>query len=691
MAKNLVIVESPTKAKTIKKMLGRNYKVIASVGHVRDLPKSKLGIDLENDFEPQYMNIWGKGKLINEIKKEAKKADNIILATDPDREGEAISWHLSHILGLDTEDKNRVTFNEITKDTVKREIKNPRTIDMDLVDAQQARRELDRLAGYKISPLLWKKVKSGLSAGRVQSVVLKLICDREEEINNFTPEEYWTIQADLRSGRKKVLVDYFGTKEKGKVKKAELKNEKDADNVINSVDKDNFQVESIKKGQRSKKSSKPYTTSTMQQDASRKINFQTRKTMMVAQSLYEGVEIPGEGSVGLITYMRTDSTRISDEAKNAGLKYIEDNFGKEYVGSKRTTTEKSKEKIQDAHECIRPTDVFKTPYSISDSLSKDQFKLYSLIWKRFVASLMSNAMYETVSADINSNDQIFRINGSKLKFEGFLKIYEDVLAKEIKKALPDLTEGQILKFKDILKEQHFTNPPARYNEASLIKELEELGIGRPSTYSPTISTLKSRYYVVLEDRRFVPTELGNTVNEIMKENFKDLVDEDFTAQMEYELDEIADGEKYWKELIRSFYSGLKKDLDKAYENIEKVEIEDPVTDVICEKCGRNMVIKMGRYGKFLACPGFPECRNTKPLVEKIGVKCPKCEDGEIVVKRSKKGRVFYGCDNYPKCDFVSWNKPIDEKCPKCGSILTETKSGKKTVIKCSNNTCDYRR
>ena len=433
MAKNLVIVESPTKAKTIKKMLGRNYKVIASVGHVRDLPKSKLGIDLENDFKPQYMNIWGKGKLINEIKKEAKKADNIILATDPDREGEAISWHLSHILGLDTEDKNRVTFNEITKDTVKREIKNPRTIDMDLVDAQQARRELDRLAGYKISPLLWKKVKSGLSAGRVQSVVLKLICDREEEINNFTPEEYWTIQADLRSGRKKVLVDYFGTKEKGKVKKAELKNEKDADNVINSVDKDNFQVESIKKGQRSKKSSKPYTTSTMQQDASRKINFQTRKTMMVAQSLYEGVEIPGEGSVGLITYMRTDSTRISDEAKNAGLKYIEDNFGKEYVGSKRTTTEKSKEKIQDAHECIRPTDVFKTPYSISDSLSKDQFKLYSLIWKRFVASLMSNAMYETVSADINSNDQIFRINGSKLKFEGFLKIYEDVLAKEKKK------------------------------------------------------------------------------------------------------------------------------------------------------------------------------------------------------------------------------------------------------------------
>ena len=691
MAKNLVIVESPTKAKTIKKMLGRNYKVIASVGHVRDLPKSKLGIDIENDFEPQYMNIWGKGKLINEIKKEAKKSDNIILATDPDREGEAISWHLSHILNLDPQGKNRVTFNEITKNTVAREIKNPRQIDMDLVDAQQARRELDRLAGYKISPLLWKKVKSGLSAGRVQSVVLKLICDREDEINNFIPEEYWTVQSDLRSGRKKILVDYYGIKERDKIKKINLKTEKDADKVINNIDKDNFKVENIRNGKRSKKSSKPYTTSTMQQDASRKINFPTRKTMMVAQSLYEGIEIPGEGSVGLITYMRTDSTRVSAEAKNTGLKFIEENYGKNFLGAKTSKINNNKEKIQDAHECIRPTDVFKTPYSISDSLTKDQFKLYSLIWKRFVASLMANAIYQTISADINSNNEIFRINGSKLEFEGYLKIYDDILAKEIKKALPDLTEGQVLKFKDIMKEQHFTNPPARYNEASLIKELEELGIGRPSTYSPTISTIKSRYYVVLEEKKFVPTELGFTVNEIMEDNFKDLVDKKFTAQMEDELDLIAEGKKYWKELIRNFYSGLEDDLEKAYKNIEKIQIEDPVTDIKCDKCGRNMVIKMGRYGKFLACPGFPECKNTKPLVEKIGVKCPKCFDGEIVIKRSKKGRIFYGCDNFPKCDFVSWNKPIDEKCPKCGSILTETKSGKKQIIKCSNSTCDYRR
>lgn len=691
LAKNLVIVESPTKAKTIKKMLGRNYKVIASVGHVRDLPKSKLGIDIENDFEPQYMNIWGKGKLINEIKKEAKKSDNIILATDPDREGEAISWHLSHILNLDPQGKNRVTFNEITKNTVAREIKNPRQIDMDLVDAQQARRELDRLAGYKISPLLWKKVKSGLSAGRVQSVVLKLICDREDEINNFIPEEYWTVQSDLRSGRKKILVDYYGIKESDKIKKINLKTEKDADKVINNIDKDNFKVENIRNGKRSKKSSKPYTTSTMQQDASRKINFPTRKTMMVAQSLYEGIEIPGEGSVGLITYMRTDSTRVSAEAKNAGLKFIEENYGKNFLGAKTSKINNNKEKIQDAHECIRPTDVFKTPYSISDSLTKDQFKLYSLIWKRFVASLMANAIYQTISADINSNNEIFRINGSKLEFEGYLKIYDDILAKEIKKALPDLTEGQVLKFKEIMKEQHFTNPPARYNEASLIKELEELGIGRPSTYSPTISTIKSRYYVVLEEKKFVPTELGFTVNEIMEDNFKDLVDKKFTAQMEDELDLIAEGKKYWKELIRNFYSGLEDDLEKAYKNIEKIQIEDPVTDIKCDKCGRNMVIKMGRYGKFLACPGFPECKNTKPLVEKIGVKCPKCSDGEIVIKRSKKGRIFYGCDNFPKCDFVSWNKPIDEKCPKCGSILTETKSGKKQIIKCSNSTCDYRR
>jgi DNA topoisomerase I len=670
-------------------MLGRNYNVIASVGHIRDLPKSKLGIDIENDFEPQYMNIYGKGSLIKDIKKEARKADNVILATDPDREGEAISWHLSHILEMDPEDKNRVTFNEITKDTVKREIKNPRKIDMDLVDAQQARRELDRLAGYKISPLLWKKVKAGLSAGRVQSAVLKLICDREDEINNFIPEEYWTIEADLRAGRKKLLADYYGIKENDKIKKVELKSEDDADKVIKNIDKEKFVVDSVKKGRRNRKSPNPFTTSTMQQESSRRINFSTRKTMMVAQSLYEGVKLPKEGSVGLITYMRTDSTRISLEAQDACLKFIEKDYGKEYLGKKKIASTKKSEKIQDAHECIRPTDVTKTPYSIKDSLSKDQFKLYSLIWKRFVASLMASAIYNTISADIISNNEVFRVSGSNMAFDGFLRVYDYNTEKS--KELPSLEENQILKFKDVKKEQHFTNPPPRYNEASLIKELEDLGVGRPSTYSPTISTLQSRYYVVLEEKKFVPTELGVTVNEILVENFDDLVDKKFTAQMENELDEIAAGKKMWKELVRSFYKDLKEDLDKAYENIEKVEIEDPVTDVICDKCGRNMVIKMGRYGKFLACPGFPECRNTKPLVEKIGVKCPKCEDGEIVVKRSKKGRKFYGCDNYPKCDFVSWNKPIDEKCPKCGNILTEMNSKGKKIIKCSNNTCDYRR
>ena len=689
MAKNLVIVESPTKAKTIKRMLGTNYKVIASVGHVRDLPKSKLGIDIEKDFEPQYMNIYGKGPLIKEIKSEAKKADRIILATDPDREGEAISWHLSHILGIDPEDKNRVTFNEITKDTVKREIKNPRAIDMDLVDAQQARRELDRLAGYKISPLLWKKVKAGLSAGRVQSAVLKLICDREDEIKNFIPEEYWTIQADLRVGRRKLLADYYGIKEKGKTRKVELKNEKDADKVLKNIDKDKFLVDSVKKGKRSRKSPNPFTTSTMQQESSRRINFSTKKTMMVAQSLYEGVKLPKEGSVGLITYMRTDSIRVSDEARNACLNFIEKSYGKEYLGKKRTSSKKKSENIQDAHECIRPTDVLKTPYSIKDSLSKEQFKLYSLIWNRFVASLMSDAVYDTISSDIISNNELFRVSGSILSFDGFLKVYD--YSNEKNTELPPLEEGQILKLKEINKEQHFTNPPPRYNEASLIKELEALGVGRPSTYAPTISTLQSRYYVVLEEKKFVPTELGQTVNEILVENFDNLVDKKFTAQMEFELDEIAAGKKEWKDLVRAFYGDLKKDLDKAYENIEKVKIEDPVTDVICDKCGRNMVIKMGRYGKFLACPGFPECRNTKPLVEKVGVKCPECGKGEIVVKRSKKGRIFYGCDNYPKCEFVSWNKPIDEKCPKCNSILTEMNSRGKKIIKCSNDKCDYRR
>ncbi len=686
MAKNLVIVESPTKAKTIKKMLGSNYKVMASVGHVRDLPKSKIGIDIDKDFEPQYINIRGKGEIIKELKSEAKKATNVLLATDPDREGEAISWHLAHILGMDEDDENRVTFNEITKDTVKSSIKKPRKIDMDLVDAQQARRELDRLAGYKISPLLWKKVKAGLSAGRVQSAVLKIICDREEEINNFISEEYWTLDADLRFNRKKVLANYQGTYKNNKLEKADLKTEADVDKIIKNIDKENFTVKDVKEGKRSRNPAGPFTTSTMQQEASRKINFTIRKTMQVAQSLYEGVKLPEEGLVGLITYMRTDSTRISDQAVNMTLDFIEENYGKDYVGRARKAKKKS-ENVQDAHECIRPTDVRKTPYLIKDSLNKDQFKLYELIWKRFVASLMKQASFATNNIEIISNNESFKLTGSILKFDGFLKVYAYDNKKD--EVIPQMKVGDKLKLKELIKDQHFTQAPPRYNEASLIKTLEDLGIGRPSTYSPTISTLQTRYYVVNEDKKLIPTELGLTVNKILCENFESLVNKEFTAKMEADLDKVANGNLKWKELVRVFYDKLKIALDKAYENIEKVQISDPVTDVICEKCGRHMVVKMGRFGKFLACPGFPECRNAKPYVEKIGVKCPKCEDGDIAIKMSKKGRKFFGCTNYPKCDFVSWNKPVDEFCPKCGNILVEVANRKGKTIRCSNATCSY--
>lgn len=686
MAKNLVIVESPTKAKTIKKMLGSNYKVMASVGHVRDLPKSKIGIDIDKDFEPQYINIRGKGEIIKELKSEAKKATNVLLATDPDREGEAISWHLAHILGMDEDDENRVTFNEITKDTVKSSIKKPRKIDMALVDAQQARRELDRLAGYKISPLLWKKVKAGLSAGRVQSAVLKIICDREEEINNFISEEYWTLDADLRFNRKKVLANYQGTYKNNKLEKADLKTEAHVDKIIKNIDKENFTVKDVKEGKRSRNPAGPFTTSTMQQEASRKINFTIRKTMQVAQSLYEGVKLPEEGLVGLITYMRTDSTRISDQAVNMTLDFIEENYGKDYVGRARKAKKKS-ENVQDAHECIRPTDVRKTPYLIKDSLNKDQFKLYELIWKRFVASLMKQASFATNNIEIISNNESFKLTGSILKFDGFLKVYAYDNKKD--EVIPQMKVGDKLKLKELIKDQHFTQAPPRYNEASLIKTLEDLGIGRPSTYSPTISTLQTRYYVVNEDKKLIPTELGLTVNKILCENFEGLVNKEFTAKMESDLDKVANGNLKWKELVRVFYDKLKIALDKAYENIEKVQISDPVTDVICEKCGRHMVVKMGRFGKFLACPGFPECRNAKPYVEKIGVKCPKCEDGDIAIKMSKKGRKFFGCTNYPKCDFVSWNKPVDEFCPKCGNILVEVANRKGKTIRCSNATCSY--
>ena len=685
MANNLVIVESPTKAKTIRKMLGSNYKVVASVGHIRDLPKSKLGIDTENDFEPHYINIRGKGPLIKELKKDAKKSKKVFLATDPDREGEAISWHLSHILDLDPSENIRVTFNEITKDTVKKQIKEPRAIDMDLVDAQQARRSLDRLAGYKISPLLWKKVKNGLSAGRVQSVVLKIICDREHLIEDFVAEEYWTVEANVKKSRKSFDTKYYGRKENGKINKLELKNEKDADDVLSRIDRENFVVDEIKEGNKKKNPNNPFTTSTMQQEASRRLNFSTKKTMMIAQSLYEGIDIPKEGSVGLITYMRTDSTRISKEALNSCLDYIEKNYGKNYVHAR--TKVKKTENVQDAHECIRPTDIARTPYMIKDSLSKDEYKLYNLVWKRFIASQMESAIYNTLNLCIISNSEVFKSSGSQIAFDGFLKVYDYVIEKD--SILPDLSTGDLLKLNKIDKLQHFTQPPARYNEASLIKLLEEIGVGRPSTYAPTISTLLSRYYVVQEEKKLVPTELGITVNDILCENFSDLVNEEFTAHMESELDKIADGDLYWKELIREFYKQLEKDLEVAEKNIQKVDIKDEETDVKCEKCGRNMVIKMGRFGKFLACPGFPECRNAKPLIEKVGVDCPKC-DGEIVIKRSKKGRKFYGCSNYPECDFVTWNEPINKKCPKCGEILTKVQTKKGKTVKCSDKNCDYR-
>lgn len=687
MATNLVIVESPTKAKTIKKILGRNYKVMASVGHIRDLPKSTLGVDEENNFEPKYINIRGKGPLINELKKEAKASKNVYLATDPDREGEAIAWHLAHILDIDEDETVRVTFNEITKSAVTSEMKKPRKIDMDLVDAQQGRRIIDRLVGYKISPLLWKKIKSGLSAGRVQSVALKIICDREQEIRDFKPEEYWTLEADLSKvgKRTKFTSKYYGTVKGGKDIKFEPKNRKDVDEILNRIDRDNFVVAEKKEGTAKRAPYKPFTTSTLQQQASSRLNFKTSKTMMVAQKLYEGIEIKGKGSVGLITYMRTDSTRISDEAKFKCLNFIEEEYGKEYMGYARKG--KAQKGMQDAHECIRPTDPFLTPESIKDYLSRDEYRLYNLIWQRFVASLMKDASYKTVALKIMSGTEIFKTTGRTLTFDGFLKVYTQVSEKD--ELLPDLEENEKLKLWDLKEEQKFTQPPARYTEAALIKFLEENGIGRPSTYAPTISTIQSRYYVVVEDKKFVPTELGEAVNEFLTKYFTEIINIDFSAQLETDLDQIAEGERDWRGLVGEVNTHLGKCLEVATEEAEKIKVRDKVSDVICEKCGRNMVIKIGRFGKFLACPGFPECRNAKPLVEKIGVKCPNCEDGEIVKRRSKKGRVFYGCSNYPKCEFVSWDKPIDKMCPKCGSILTEVRTRKGITDRCSNKNCGY--
>jgi len=688
LAKNLVIVESPAKAKTIGKILGRNYKVIASVGHVRDLPKSKLGIDVENNFEPNYINIRGKGPIINELRKEGKKADKIYLATDPDREGEAISWHLAYILKIDPNEKVRVEFNEITKDAVKKAIKNPRTLDYGLIDAQQARRILDRLVGYKISPLLWKKIRKGLSAGRVQSVATKLICDREAEIENFIPEEYWSIKALLSKEKEDFEGDFIGKLLDGKEEKIELKSEEQVNEIIKNLDKEKFVVQDVKKGTRRRNPYPPYTTSTLQQDASKKLGFSTKKTMSLAQQLYEGIDIKGEGTTGLITYMRTDSTRISEEAVAGAKSYIIKEYGKEFSNGGRLYGKKAKKDTQDAHEAIRPTGFTKSPMDIKESLSKDQYRLYELIWNRFIGSQMSAAKYDTLSVNILSNDYLFRATGSKLVFPGFLKVYTTVDEEKKDMKIPDLTVGDILKVREINPKQHFTQPPARFTEASLIKTLEEIGVGRPSTYAPTIGTILARDYVILENRSFYPTELGVLVNDLLTEYFGEIVNEEFTADLEEKLDKIEEGKYTWVRVVDDFYKDFYKLLLIAEKEVEEVEIKDEVTDEICEKCGRNMVIKSGRYGKFLACPGYPECKNTKPILDKINVDCPLC-NGEVIRRRSKRGRVFFGCTNYPECNFVSWDEPVKEKCPKCNSYMVIKRNKKGNTIRCSNKDCGY--
>ncbi len=685
MAKYLVIVESPAKAKTIKKFLGTSYKVEASMGHVRDLPKSDIGIDVDNDFEPRYITIRGKGELLSKLRKEVKKADKVFLATDPDREGEAISWHLYYALKLEDKNVSRITFNEITKNAVKKSIKEARDIDMNLVDAQQARRGLDRLVGYKISPLLWKKVKKGLSAGRVQSVALKIICDREEEVNDFIPEEYWSIEVNLKNSKNhKVTARFYGIDNK----KVDIKSAEEVERIVKELEKEEFSVEEVKVGQRTRKPTPPFTTSTLQQEASKVLGFTTQKTMNIAQQLYEGIDIKGEGMIGLVSYIRTDSVRISDEAYEDAKNYITDTYGKDFCPDKRNEY-KSKKNAQDAHEAIRPTYSAKTAEDIKESLTKDQYKLYKLIWERFIASQMANARYNTVSVKIKAGNYSLRASGSVVDFEGFTKVYKPVEEKDEEEngKIPMLENNEKLKLNSIEKQQHFTQPPSRFTEASLVKTLEEIGVGRPSTYVPTIGTILQRGYVVKESKNFYPTELGEIVNDIMMNNFGNIVNVDFTAELENELDKVEEGQEEWKDVIRHFYSPFKIALDEAEEKIGKIEIADEVTDVICEKCGKNMVVKYGKYGKFLACPGFPECQNAKPFYEDTGVKCPIC-GGKVLIKKSKKGRKYYGCENNPECNFMSWSKPTGEKCPVCGEFLVE-KGGKNPKIVCSNATCSY--
>ena len=682
MHKYLVIVESPAKVKTISKFLGANSKVMASQGHVRDLPKSQMGVDVEHDYEPKYITIRGKGDILAALRKEAKKADKVYLATDPDREGEAISWHLAAALKLEDKDIYRITFNEITKNAVKASLKEARKIDMNLVDAQQARRVLDRVVGYGISPLLWAKIKRGLSAGRVQSVALRMICDRENEIDAFIPEEYWTMEASLNiKGEKKPLVAKFYGDRNGKI---DIKNAAQMQKILDEVKNSGFSIESVKKSEKIKKSPLPFTTSTLQQEAAKTLNMSTKRTMNIAQQLYEGVDIKGRGTVGLITYLRTDSTRVADEAKVASKDYISENYGEKYL-PQSSNAKKDDKKIQDAHEAIRPTDLSLSPALVKESLQRDQFRLYQLIWKRFVASQMAPAQYETTSVRIGAGEYIFTVSASKIVFDGFMSVYKTDDDNEETNALAKgLDENSVLTLDDVNGTQHFTQPPAHFTEASLVKALEEQGIGRPSTYAPTISTIIARHYVIKENKNLYISELGNAVNNIMMTAFPTIVDVKFTANMESLLDGVAEGTVEWKEIIRNFYPDLKVAIDEAEKELEHVKIEDEVTDVICDKCGRNMVIKYGPHGKFLGCPGFPECHNTKPYLEKIGVACPKCGK-DVILKKTKKGRMFYGCEGYPECDFVSWQKPSDKKCPKCGGYMIE--KGSKLV--CADETCGY--
>lgn len=680
--KNLVIVESPAKAKTIEKYLGRNYHVIASKGHIRDLPKSQMGIDFDDNYKPKYISIRGKGDTIKELKSEAKKAKKVYLASDPDREGEAIAWHVAHALNLDEKDKNRVTFNEVTKDAVKESFKHPRTIDMDTVDAQQARRVLDRIVGYSLSPILWAKVKKGLSAGRVQSVALKLVIDREKEIKNFKPQEYWTIDAEFVKDKSKFKAAFYGIDGK----KTELPNNEAVQDVLSKIDKKkSFEVQNVVTRQRRRQPPAPFTTSTMQQEANKRLGYRTRRTMSIAQQLYEGISLGKQGTVGLITYMRTDSKRTSPVAQQEASKFLHEKYGAEFA-AKSQRHFKNQEDAQDAHEAIRPTSVYRTPESLKEVLTTEQYRLYKLIWSRFLASEMTPAVYDTVRADINQNSVTFRTTGSQMKFPGFTKVYDNAQEKNVE--LPDLAEGEEVKLSKSDNKQHFTQPPARYTEASLVRALEENGVGRPSTYAPTIDTIQRRYYVKLEGRAIVPTELGEIVDGLIEEFFPDITDVDYTARLESDLDNVEDGNKNWVKVVDDYYHPFKKELDKADSEIEKVQIKDEPAGFNCDICGAPMVIKMGRYGKFYACSRFPDCRNTKPIVKKIGVTCPKCGKGEIVEKKSKKNRKFYGCSRYPECDFVAWDQTIGRNCPNDGHFLVQKKTKKGLVILCPNG--DYK-